>query len=215
MENERNMSTLEFESAIKNFSKISVEVESLIDLGNVDAFRILNKSIENRKEAIANEASRRLDSIDMEQKQKKTKEFSDTQNTLEKLILQEVELEFDKGVKEQKVMFRGDSNNYESTDANIVKVDKEEDGESTESESSAEESAEDENTESSESCESSESSESTGKEEENTEVDESSDDETSNKDSTEDESSENEDTTGDENTEDEISVGKVDDSTTK
>lgn len=110
----KNSATAEFETAIINFSKISLEVDELTELGNSDAHKILNKSIEDRQTAIAHEASRRLKSFETEQKVTKSKESLQTHGTLEKLLLEEVELEFDKGVEEQKVMLRGNSAIYEN-----------------------------------------------------------------------------------------------------
>lgn len=81
----KNTKTEEFEEAIKNFSKMSLEADALMKSGNVDVHKLMNKSIENRSLAIAHEASKRNKSVE------------------------EVKIEFDKGVEEQKKILRGDS----------------------------------------------------------------------------------------------------------
>lgn len=193
----KSSSTGEFEAAIKNFSKISLEVDSLITLGNADAHKIMNKSMESRIAAISHEASRRLKSFDVEQKGTKSKESIQNHGTMEKLFLEEVELEFDRGVEEQKNKLNGDSQIYEKKAV-----------ESKKSESSDEESAESDGTEENED------SEYDSSEDENTE-DESTDGDTTDKDgSGEDEDSSENESSGGENTDDEVDVDgdKVDDS---
>lgn len=146
----RTSSVAQFERAIKDFSKISFEVESLVDVGNAEAVKILNKSIENRKEAISHEASRRFHSLDKEEKENKTKELSVTPDKLKNLILEEVEIEFNTGVTEEKLVLRGNSQEYKSVGekTNVV-VDKKEDTDSSGSgsEDSTEEENSDENSE--------------------------------------------------------------------
>lgn len=189
-----NTLTGEFEAAIKNFSKISLEVDDLADLGNADANKIMSKSVESRKRAISHEASRRLSSFDVEQKGTKSKESLQTHGTLEKLFLEEVELEFDKGVTEEKMKLRGDSQIYE----NKVENNETKEAENKKSENSIEESADSEDTENEDS-----ESESSG--------DESTDD------ADKDFSEEGEDEDGSENssTDDESDAEKVDDSSKK
>lgn len=189
-----NTPTGEFEAAIKNFSKISLEVDDLADLGNADANKIMSKSVESRKRAISHEASRRLSSFDVEQKGTKSKESLQTHGTLEKLFLEEVELEFDKGVTEEKMKLRGDSQIYE----NKVENNETKEAENKKSENSIEESADSEDTENEDSV-----SESSG--------DESTDD------ADKDFSEEGEDEDGSENssTDDESDAEKVDDSSKK
>lgn len=83
----KTTSTRQFEEAIKNFTKLSLEADALLKAGNVDAHKLMNKSLENRSEAIAYEASKRNKSVE------------------------EVKLEFDKRVDEEKKLLRGESVN--------------------------------------------------------------------------------------------------------
>lgn len=190
-----NTATGEFEAAIKNFSKISLEVDSLADLGNTDANKIMSKSIESRKRAISHEASRRLSSFDVEQKGTKSKESLQTHGTLEKLFLAEVELEFDKGVTEQKMKLRGDSQIYEKKVENDVETKTTKEAEKKKSESSIEESAESDDTEN-----------------EDSENESSGDESTDDADKDLSEEGEDEDSSENESTDDESDAEKVDDS---
>lgn len=105
----KTKSTGEFEEAIKNFSKISLEVDKLIVAGNADAHRLMNKSIEDRNEAIATEATKRLESFEIERKKAKSHEMVGSRDTMEKTLMEEVKMEFDKGVDEQMMRLRGNS----------------------------------------------------------------------------------------------------------
>lgn len=204
-------STSEFEAAIKNYSQISLEVDALKSLGNADAHKIMNKSIENRHVAIEHEAFRRLKSFEAKEKATKSKESLQTHRTLEKLYLEKVELEFDKGVEELKSKLRGNSAIYEN------KVEKQSD-EADEGEKVGKKKSENSDDES-ENENSDEDSDSGSSDEPNTE-DESSDNETTDdEDSSEEDEDEeeNEDSTEnenteDENTDDEAAPEKIDDS---
>ncbi|KAG4075931.1 hypothetical protein HA402_003757 [Bradysia odoriphaga] len=129
-----------FEEAIKNFSKMSLEVDSLINAGNADAHRLMNKSIENRNEAIANEATKRLKSFEMERKKSKSNEALTAHDTVEQLLREEVKMEFDKGVEEQRIRLRGDSANDVSKGVENKKSENADDDDGSMIESSDEES---------------------------------------------------------------------------
>lgn len=146
---ERISSISQFEKAIKDFSKISVEIDSLINKDNAEAIRIKNKSIENRKEAIEDEASRRIVSLEMDRKESKTKTSSKTHDKLEERILKEVEVEFDNGVTEEKLLLQGNSDNdKEEEDAESADSGSEEstDDESSENESTGEDNTDEDST---------------------------------------------------------------------
>ncbi len=149
----KTTTTGEFEEAIKNFSKVSLEVDTLINTGNADAHKLKNKSIESRNEAIAYEASKRLKSFEAEQKGvKESKESLKTPGTgtLEQLFLEEVKLEFDKGVEEHKNLLRGNSAINVNTEVENKKSENAEDeeGDAKNDSSDSDEDTDDENTDS-------------------------------------------------------------------
>lgn len=197
----------EFEEAIKSFSKMSLEVDTLMNSGNADAIKLMNKSIENRCEAIAHEASRRVASFEIEQKKVKSSESLQSHGALEKKFLEEVKQEFDQGVVDLKKFLRGDSALSVSkvgNDSGVKASEEKEKEESEEKEESDENEDTDENEDSDEDEDSDENEEDESSENESSDGENTDDDDdTTDKDSSDEEDEEDEHSTENENTDDE------------